>query len=191
MKDLAPHPLSGAHHRGTTKSFLTCNIQEHSLGFSTLFREQIVQREREGLTNQKTLPSCKETFDCGAEDNAGMPNIWLPDGVLPGLSKYSVYLCLLQKICHKASLHILEAMACGMKLSPSHFTSAFTVSDNQIRLAHYPSIPRNDLEEEKVARIGAHSDFGGITLLFPDDVGGLEVEDSLVHSRSAFAAVTK
>lgn len=34
-----------------------------------------------------------------------------------------------------------------------------------------------ELEQEKITRIDAHSDFPSVTLLFQDDVGGLEVED--------------
>ncbi|KAG1906072.1 uncharacterized protein F5891DRAFT_975532 [Suillus fuscotomentosus] len=32
-------------------------------------------------------PSMKESFECGSEDNDFMPNIWLPDGVLPGFNE--------------------------------------------------------------------------------------------------------
>lgn len=39
------------------------------------------------------------------------------------------------------------------------------------------SVPADALEQDRIARIGAHSDFGSITLLLQDDVGGLEVED--------------
>ncbi len=32
-------------------------------------------------------PDVKESFECGWEENAGMPNIWLPDGILPGFKE--------------------------------------------------------------------------------------------------------
>ena len=38
-------------------------------------------------------------------------------------------------------------------------------------------MPADEIKDEKIARIGAHSDFGSITLLLQDDAGGLEIED--------------
>ena len=41
---------------------------------------------------------------------------------------------------------------------------------------HYPRVPAAALNAGALARIGAHSDFSSVTLLFQDAVGGLEVE---------------
>ncbi|KAF8920215.1 thymine dioxygenase [Mucidula mucida] len=152
IKNLAPHPASGAHHRG----------------FSTVGQEKISQNDHDGVRNQKTLTSIKESFECGSEDNLGMPNIWLPDPVLPGFKEA----CLdFYNVCHIAELKVLEAIACGLGLTQTHFSEYFTGADNQLRISHYPRLA------QKVARISAHSDYGGITLLSQDDIGGLEVED--------------
>lgn len=32
-------------------------------------------------------PDMKESFECGREDDPAMPNIWVPDGVLPGFKE--------------------------------------------------------------------------------------------------------
>jgi isopenicillin N synthase-like dioxygenase len=38
-------------------------------------------------------------------------------------------------------------------------------------------VPVEQLRNEEIVRIGAHSDYGSLTLLFQDNVGGLEAED--------------
>ena len=72
---------------------------------------------------------------------------------------------------------ILDALSIALKvpdpgLSPTHSESLF-----QLRLLHYPAIAVKELRDGKRERINAHCDFGTLTLLFQDSVGGLEIED--------------
>lgn len=53
------------------------------------------------------------------------------------------------------------------------------------------SVSVEQLKNEEVSRVSAHSDYGSVTFLFQDSVGGLEVEDPNKPGRfrvSVFAA---
>lgn len=63
-----------------------------------------------------------------------------------------------------------------MDLGDNFFDDITKKTDPQLRLIHYPSIERKIIEQEGHARIIPHTDFGLCTLLFQDDVGGLEVD---------------
>lgn len=101
-----------------------------------------------------------------------------PDKEVPELRKHS--LDFFAK-CRAAALDIMEAIAKGLKLQDTQFferTHKFIgkgPNATTIRLLHYPPLP--DYVEPGTARCGAHSDYGSITLLFQDYVGGLEVLD--------------
>lgn len=58
----------------------------------------------------------------------------------------------------------------------NHFSSTLAKSDPQLRLLHYMPIERSIIESAGHARIIPHTDFGLCTLLFQDNVGGLEVD---------------
>jgi len=103
-----------------------------------------------------------------------MPNIWLPDGVLPGFKET----CLdFFWECNKTKFKVMSALAVGLDLPANYFDEYHQKPDNQLRLLHYPSVPTESLKKEEVTRIDAHSDFCSMTLLLQDDVGGLEVEN--------------
>lgn len=57
-----------------------------------------------------------------------------------------------------------------------YFSSALAKADPQLRLLHYMPIERSIIESAGHARIIPHTDFGLCTLLFQDNVGGLEVD---------------
>jgi isopenicillin N synthase-like dioxygenase len=85
--------------------------------------------------------------------------------------------------------HILRALAlalslpCVEQLSATHARSLF-----QLRLLHYPPVPASVLTSGRATRIAAHSDFGTLTLLFQDAVGGLQVEDPQNPGSFAYVA---
>ena len=71
---------------------------------------------------------------------------------------------------------MLKCLAMSMKLDDEFFDNITTKADPQLRLLHYPGIEKKMLEQEGHARIHPHTDFGLCTLLFQDDLGGLEVD---------------
>ena len=80
--------------------------------------------------------------------------------------------------CDRVGKDILRALAVGLDLEDVDYLAGKHSGDsNQLRLLHYLAVPAEDLEEERVMRCAAHSDWSSITLLFQDDCGGLEVED--------------
>lgn len=66
-----------------------------------------------------------------------------------------------------------EAFARDLGLPPRYFDDKLDRPMATLRLLHYPPAPQAKLEGQLGA--GAHTDYGNITLLATDDVGGLEV----------------
>jgi len=155
---LAPHPDSGTHHRG----------------YSYPSQEKVIQLSDSGDESTLAPPSMKESFDCGSEHDKYMPNIWLPEGILPGFKE--ACLSFYWK-CRKVELNLLRALALGFGLEEEWFLSYHGEANNQLRLLHYPSISPELLETNKLRRLTAHTDFDTFTFLFQDKIGGLEVED--------------
>ncbi|KAJ6520987.1 hypothetical protein DFH09DRAFT_1098066 [Mycena vulgaris] len=110
------------------------------------------------------------------EGDEVMPSIWLPDGILPGFKETCLEFFWL---CHAVQLDILRALAVGFGLPEENFFKVHRSQRVSVMLRHL-SVPVEALHTDKIARIGEHSDFGPITLLLQDDVGGLEAEDPRV-----------
>lgn len=79
--------------------------------------------------------------------------------------------------CHDTEVRLLEAIAIGLGLPRHHFDAMHTDRTNEFRLLHYPEVSVEKLSSGLNTRASEHSDFGTITLLFQDSIGGLEVED--------------
>ncbi|KAH0841254.1 hypothetical protein AYO21_06867 [Fonsecaea monophora] len=166
-KDKAPHPPYGWWHRG----------------YSGVGREKVVQMvfDQDSIDQLRKCPDFKESFELGREDDERTPNIWFPDEVLPG---FRAFMTGYFDTCYGTALSLLRAIALGMDLPEDFFEGYHTKRDNQLRLLHYPPVEAALLRDGAMERIAAHSDFGTMTLLFQDEVGGLEVED--VHVKGQF-----
>ncbi|MDX2271974.1 MAG: 2-oxoglutarate and iron-dependent oxygenase domain-containing protein [Cyanobacteriota bacterium] len=75
--------------------------------------------------------------------------------------------------CGSAALHLLRALALGLHLPDRDWFVGHHQQGDQttLRLLHYPPCPAGQI------RAGEHSDYGSLTLLFQDGVGGLEVKN--------------
>jgi isopenicillin N synthase-like dioxygenase len=78
--------------------------------------------------------------------------------------------------CFVLAMNVLKCLAMVMDLGDDFFEAITKRADPQLRLIHYPAIERKVVEQEGHARINAHTDFGLCTLLFQDQIGGLEID---------------
>jgi isopenicillin N synthase-like dioxygenase len=141
-------------------------------------REKVSQMifDEASISAARSVPDVKESYEIGRDDEeASLPNIWPPQDILPG---FRVFFNKFYEVCYAAELEMLRLIALGLGLDEEYFIRFHKNKDNQIRLLHYPPIEESLLRQGKAERIAAHTDYGTITMLFQDDVGGLEVESA-------------
>ncbi|KAB8233740.1 hypothetical protein ETB97_008327 [Aspergillus alliaceus] len=133
----------------------------------------IGQEKLSVIAQGKAVLDLKESFDMGPGDDELYPNIWTDEGDLPG---FRAFMEDFYGRCQSLHLQLLSAIARSMQLPDSYFAPLCSQNSSELRLNHYPAVSRHDLTTGTM-RISSHTDFGTITLLFQDSVGGLEVED--------------
>ncbi|KAJ3335426.1 hypothetical protein HDU93_005521 [Gonapodya sp. JEL0774] len=123
-----------------------------------------------------TLPDMKESYFVGEEgatiaDMGIGGNVWPTDPSLPQDFKSTIlsYRSQVQALSFK--LYSLIALSLDL---PADFFDDFLKGDKSAaRFLHYPPTPQDVGGRQK--GIGAHTDYGGLTLLIQDGVGGLQI----------------
>lgn len=117
----------------------------------------------------------KESFEIGREAEEGHANQW-PDQIDDEGVAFRAVMREFWLKCKEVHAIVMQGIAIGMGLRDGFFDDFVSVGDNTLRLLHYPAVRAGGFEGGKRVRAGAHSDYGDITLLFQDHIGGLQVE---------------
>jgi isopenicillin N synthase-like dioxygenase len=127
-----------------------------------------------------TKPNQSESFMMMREDEAEIPGIYLsgpnrwPD--LPGfrdtLEAYNTALSALGR-------HLIDIAVAAAGGAPADIARAFRAPTTWLRLLHYPPSPEGAPGD--LYGSAPHRDFGCLTILAQDDVGGLQVRTTSGH----------
>ena len=121
----------------------------------------------------------KESFIWGYQDSLGHTN---EDHPLRGKNQWPLFQPSLQnaameyfKSGDELARILLKGFALGLNLSEEFFTKTSSQPLSRASLVYYPSQPKEHGSNQ--FGVSAHTDFGVLTILCQDDVGGLQIED--------------
>lgn len=175
-----------------TKRFFTLPLEEKqkcSKDNNTWNRGYEMLRSQ--ILEEGTQPELKEGFYIGADIptshpyfvnkklNSG-PNQW-PEALGSDLQAFKNGTMEYYNATLKLAADLLKAIALSLDLDEEYFAQFMDGAVATMRLLHYPTQPA-DCDDKLTRGIGAHTDFGAITLLLQDDVDGLQVWDKKTNS---------
>jgi isopenicillin N synthase-like dioxygenase len=122
-------------------------------------------------------PDMKEAFNVGLELAADDPELLAGKpfrslNAWPGVSGFRETLLSYYDACVALGARLHRGFASDLGLSRDFFADKFVRPMATLRLLHYPAPSRGS---DPRTGAGAHTDYGNLTLLATDDVGGLEV----------------
>ena len=150
------------------------------IGKSKIFRGYIPLGKE--LTNEKE--DWHEAVDFGLDLPSGHPDV-VAGKPLQGPNQWPDQLPKFKDALEKhwdAMLNlaskITEGLALSLNLEENYFERFTGKQQCSMRITHYPPHSQNLSAEDVRDGIGAHIDYGFLTLLLQDDVGGLEVKNA-------------
>ena len=120
---------------------------------------------------ETTPPDLKETYNVGPEGRArAAPNLW-PENDPAFRAAFLAYYAEMDRL----GLDLMRLFAEALDLEPGHFDGAFGHHQSVLSAMYYPDQPEPPREGQ--LRAGAHTDFGTLTILRPDNApGGLQLK---------------
>ncbi|KAF4125863.1 Isopenicillin N synthase [Geosmithia morbida] len=141
---------------------------------------------RSQILEEGTQPELKEGFYIGDELstthpyfvnkklNSG-PNQW-PEELGGDAGEFNRNTMIYYKSAVGLASDLMSVLALSLDLPEDYFAKFLDGVVATMRLLHYPTQPK-DADEKLTRGIGAHTDFGAITMLLQDRVDGLQVWD--------------
>ncbi|TDL29219.1 Clavaminate synthase-like protein [Rickenella mellea] len=169
-----------------TKDKLAWEDPRANRGYVKPGRERVTQSSDAGeiAALRAKAPDAKETMEIGREWNTVWKNRWPQESECP---KFRETMLAFFQTCHDLHAVVMRSVALGLDLQETFFDNKINEQSHNLRLLSYPPIKSEILRQEGQARAGAHSDYGTLTLLFQDNVGGLEVQNP--HTQHFQAAI--
>ncbi|PIL37313.1 hypothetical protein GSI_01006 [Ganoderma sinense ZZ0214-1] len=145
-------------------------------GFVQVGRERVTQSaDAEEIKElREKAPDYKESMEIGRDWDKTYRNYWPEEQDAPGFKRTMTSFF---QTCHDLHVLVMRSIALGLRLEESFFDGKIHEQYHNLRLLSYPPIKTELLRGDGQARAGAHSDYGTLTLLFQDSVGGLEVQN--------------
>lgn len=134
-----------------------------------------VERER---LNPAQPGDLKEAFNIGKEVNPDERSTENRSSLSlnqwpTGQDKFRETVLKFYQACAEAADIICKAFGIALHLPESFFSDRHNQQNHTLRLLHYPPLEQSPKPGQ--VRAGEHSDYGSFTLLFQDEVDGLEV----------------
>jgi len=127
----------------------------------------------------KQKADLKESFVWGMQDENGDT---VPDHALRGRNQWPAFMPELETAAmdyfghaHDVAHHLMHGFALGLGLDKDFFLKTASRPLSRASFVYYPAQPA-DMGTDQFG-VGPHTDFGVLTVLCQDSVGGLQVED--------------
>jgi isopenicillin N synthase-like dioxygenase len=166
-----PPELMAAQLDWTARLFALSPDAKQAMDFSQSKRRLGYEPPMRQVLDAGSAPDLKESYmyiaPLGGVGADAIPNLWPTD-----LAGFKTQMLAYHRAIGALGMHVIRCLALSLDLDENFFDEPFRDTEFSVRILRYP--PQNDLGGNRLGA-GAHTDWGGITLLLQDSLGGLEV----------------